>query len=106
MIFTHPEVGSVGLTEQKAKEKHDVAIGKFREATDGMLTAGAADDIVSFLLEGAPTLSVSDFFSKLRAARPLKVSESLTISTANRTVPGGQEDLHARNQRRTLPCIR
>ncbi len=29
VIFTHPEVGSVGLTEAKAKEKHDIAIGKF-----------------------------------------------------------------------------
>lgn len=29
VIFTHPEVGSVGLTESRAAEKHEVAIGKF-----------------------------------------------------------------------------
>jgi dihydrolipoamide dehydrogenase len=29
VIFTQPEVGSVGLTEEKAREGHDVAIGSF-----------------------------------------------------------------------------
>jgi dihydrolipoamide dehydrogenase len=29
VIFTHPEVGSVGLTEEKAAEKFEIAIGKF-----------------------------------------------------------------------------
>jgi len=28
-IFTHPEVGSVGLTEAQASQKYDVAVGKF-----------------------------------------------------------------------------
>ncbi len=29
VIFTHPEVGSVGLTESQASEKYEIAIGKF-----------------------------------------------------------------------------
>ena len=29
VIFTHPEVASVGMTEAKASEKHELAIGKF-----------------------------------------------------------------------------
>jgi len=29
VIFTHPEVSSVGLTEEKAAEKHDLIIGKY-----------------------------------------------------------------------------
>ncbi|MDF1544186.1 MAG: dihydrolipoyl dehydrogenase [bacterium] len=29
VIFTHPEVGSVGMTESAAAKKHDIAVGKF-----------------------------------------------------------------------------
>jgi dihydrolipoamide dehydrogenase len=35
VIFTHPEVASVGLTETKAAEKHEIAIGRFPLRTLG-----------------------------------------------------------------------
>ncbi|MFQ6008768.1 MAG: hypothetical protein ACE5K8_07445 [Candidatus Zixiibacteriota bacterium] len=35
VIFTHPEVASVGLTEEQAAQKYDVAIGKFPMRTLG-----------------------------------------------------------------------
>ncbi len=28
-IYTMPEVGTVGLTEEKAREKYDILVGKF-----------------------------------------------------------------------------
>lgn len=29
VIFTHPEIGSAGLSEEKASESHDIAVGKY-----------------------------------------------------------------------------
>jgi 2-methylcitrate dehydratase len=46
----------------------DVAVGKFYDITDDFLRAGAADDIVQLLLEGARSQPVSALFSKLRSA--------------------------------------
>jgi 2-methylcitrate dehydratase len=48
----------------------DVTIGKFHDITDGLLRTGAADEIVSLLLEGALTQSISTLFSKLRSPAP------------------------------------
>jgi 2-methylcitrate dehydratase len=45
----------------------DVTIRKFYDVTDGVLRAGAADDIMSLLLDGAQTQSISDLFAKLRS---------------------------------------
>lgn len=38
-IYTSPEVGTVGLTEEKAKEKYDIAIGKFPFSANGRALA-------------------------------------------------------------------
>jgi 2-methylcitrate dehydratase len=46
----------------------EVTVAKFREVTDGRLRADAADEIVSFLLDGAETQSVADLLAKLRNA--------------------------------------
>jgi 2-methylcitrate dehydratase len=46
----------------------DVTVDKFRGVTDGLLGAGAANDIISLLLDGAQTQSVSALFGKLRSA--------------------------------------
>jgi 2-methylcitrate dehydratase len=46
----------------------DVTVRKFHEVTDGLLTAGATDDITALLLDGAQDQSVSALFDKLRAA--------------------------------------
>jgi 2-methylcitrate dehydratase len=46
----------------------DVTVRKFRGLTEGVLGAGAANDILSLLLDGARTQSVSALFGKLRSA--------------------------------------
>jgi 2-methylcitrate dehydratase len=46
----------------------DVTIRKFHDVTAGLVTTGAADDIISLLLDGAPTQSVPALFAKLRTA--------------------------------------
>ncbi|WP_067142617.1 dihydrolipoyl dehydrogenase [Oceanivirga salmonicida] len=38
-IYTLPEVGSVGLTEEQAKEKYDIQIGRFNFAANGRAIA-------------------------------------------------------------------
>lgn len=41
-IYTLPEVAAVGLTEEQAREKYDVAIGKFNFAANGRAIASDA----------------------------------------------------------------
>lgn len=41
-IYTLPEVAAVGLTEEQACEKYDVAIGKFNFAANGRAIASDA----------------------------------------------------------------
>jgi 2-methylcitrate dehydratase len=45
----------------------DVTTAKFCEVTDGLLMTSAADDIISFVLDGAEGQSVSTLFAKLRS---------------------------------------
>jgi 2-methylcitrate dehydratase len=46
----------------------DVTVRKFYDVTHGLLSASAADDTISLLLEGALTQSISILFAKLRSA--------------------------------------
>jgi 2-methylcitrate dehydratase len=46
----------------------DVTVRKFRDVTDGLLGRSTADDLISLLLEGAQTQSVSVLLAKLRSA--------------------------------------
>jgi 2-methylcitrate dehydratase len=46
----------------------DITIRKFNDVTDGLLAAGAADELISLILDGAATQSVSALFAKLRTA--------------------------------------
>jgi hypothetical protein len=43
-------------------------VRKFRDVTDGLLGRSTADDLISLLLEGAQTQSVSVLLAKLRSA--------------------------------------
>jgi hypothetical protein len=45
-------------------------VRKFHDVSDNLIGVGAADHIVSFLLDGALTQPVADLFSKLRIAAP------------------------------------
>ncbi len=38
-IYTHPEIGTIGLTEDQAKEKHELSVGKFPFAALGHANA-------------------------------------------------------------------
>ncbi len=47
VVYTHPEVAMVGLTEEQAREKYDIRIGRFDFAANGR--AMASDDNVGFV---------------------------------------------------------
>ncbi|WP_436417310.1 dihydrolipoyl dehydrogenase [Petrimonas sulfuriphila] len=47
VVYTHPEVAMVGLTEEQAREKYDVRIGRFDFAANGR--AMASGDNVGFV---------------------------------------------------------
>lgn len=57
-IYTDPEVGSVGLTEKQAREKHkDVKIGKFPFAALGIAAAlGEVEGFIKVISDGAGKL--------------------------------------------------
>ena len=51
-VYTMPEVGSVGLTEEDAKEKYDVSIGRFPFAANGRaLASGEAAGFVKVIAD-------------------------------------------------------
>jgi dihydrolipoamide dehydrogenase len=51
-VYTAPEVGSVGLTEDEAKAKHDISIGKFPFRANGRaLASGEAEGFVKVITD-------------------------------------------------------
>ena len=46
-VYTMPEIGMVGLTETKAREKYDISVGKFNFAGNGR--AIASDETAGFV---------------------------------------------------------
>ena len=54
-VYTHPEIGSVGLTEAQAREKgHDVKVGRFPFRASGRaLAEGVRDGFVKLVAEAA-----------------------------------------------------
>jgi len=51
-IYTMPEVGSVGLTEEEAREKYDISIGKFPFAANGRaLASGESAGFIKVIID-------------------------------------------------------
>ena len=51
-LYTLPEAASVGLTEEQAKEKYDVAVGKFYFAANGRaIASGETEGFVKVLVD-------------------------------------------------------
>ena len=51
-LYTLPEAASVGLTEAQAREKHDVAVGRFPFSANGRaLASGEADGFVKVIID-------------------------------------------------------
>ncbi|MDN5351866.1 MAG: dihydrolipoamide dehydrogenase [Clostridiales bacterium] len=51
-IYTHPEIGAVGLNEAEARKKHDVSVGMFYFAANGRaLAAGETTGFVKVIVE-------------------------------------------------------
>jgi len=49
-IYTHPEIGAVGMTEEQAKKTGKVSIGRFPFAANGRaLASGEADGFIKVL---------------------------------------------------------
>ncbi len=54
VIYTHPEVGSVGLTEEQAKERGAIKVGRFSFMGNGRAKANfAADGMVKIIADAA-----------------------------------------------------
>lgn len=51
-IFTHPEVGYIGLSEDEAKQKYNIKIGRFPFSANGKaLTLGETDGFVKIIVD-------------------------------------------------------
>lgn len=51
-VYTMPEIGSVGLTEQKASEKHDISVGRFPFSANGRaLASGETEGFIKVITD-------------------------------------------------------
>jgi len=51
-VYTMPEIGSVGLTEQKAKELHDISVGRFPFSANGRaLASGETEGFIKVITD-------------------------------------------------------
>lgn len=51
-IYLHPEVASIGLTENQAREKYDISVGKFNLSSNSMAVAtGETDGFVKVIVD-------------------------------------------------------
>lgn len=97
VIFTHPEIGYIGITEEEAKQKYNLKVGKFPFTANGkaltygetegfvkIITDGDSDNILGVWIVGP---NASDLISTLSLAmqKGLKVNEIEDIIYAHPT---------------------
>ena len=94
VIYTHPEVASVGLSEVQAKEAgHELAIGKFPFAASGRaMTVGETDGFIKIIADAKSdevlgVHMVGPEVTELIAEAGLAIELGATTEDISRTIP-------------------